>query len=199
MNDKKVKLSLAIIALCFCIFQVQQTYAKYIDTVEGDTNFSVAKWKFKVNDTDITETTTISSLVSPTFIENENIKDGVIAPTSEGYFDLELDASGVEVSFQYVVDVKKSNSSAVSDLVITGYSLNGGTIVPTNGSLSPITNTVSLTDTNRVNTLRVYFTWQDGTGETMDNAEDTEASTSNQFAKINVSLSFVQVASSASI
>ena len=44
-ENKKWKLLFAICALIICITQVQQTYAKYLDTKEGDTNFTVAKWK----------------------------------------------------------------------------------------------------------------------------------------------------------
>ena len=71
---------MAICALIFCITQVQQTYAKYLDTKEGDTDFSVAQWKILVNNQDITEAATMSSLIHPIYLENENVKDGVIAP-----------------------------------------------------------------------------------------------------------------------
>ena len=40
--NRKLKFILAVIALVFCITQIQQTYAKYVDTKEGDTNFTVA-------------------------------------------------------------------------------------------------------------------------------------------------------------
>ena len=45
---------------------------------------------------------------------------------------------------------------------------------------------------NKVNSLRVYFKWLDGDGESMDNSADTEASLSNNSAKLKVNLSFIQ-------
>ena len=72
---KKWHLILAICALILCITQIQQTYAKYLDTKEGDTDFTIAKWKILVNQQDITEASTMSSLITPVYIENEHIKD----------------------------------------------------------------------------------------------------------------------------
>ena len=192
INNRKVKFLIAFIALFVCITQIQQTFAKYVESKEGDANFTVAKWQILVNQQDITETATISSLINPVYLENENIKDGVIAPSSEGYFDLEIDASNVDVSFQYIISIANSENSSVSDLKITGYSLNESAIILVD-DLNNITDTIRYTDPNKVNNLRVYFQWLDGEGESMNNSSDTEASISNESAKLKVNLSFVQV------
>lgn len=193
-NNRKVRIALALIALVLCISQIQQTYAKYIDTKEGDTNFTVAKWKILVNNQDITEATTMSSLINPIYLENENIKEGVIAPTSEGYFDLEINSSNTDVSFEYIISITSSENNNVTDLKITGYSLNNSAIIPIDENTNSITNTINYTDPIKVNTLRVYFKWVDGEGETMDNSKDTEASINNQDAKLKVNMSFIQKA-----
>lgn len=193
-NNRKVRIALALIALVLCISQIQQTYAKYIDTKEGDTNFTVAKWKILVNNQDITEATTMSSLINPIYLENENIKEGVIAPTSEGYFDLEINSSNTDVSFEYIISITSSENNNVTDLKITGYSINNSAIIPIDENTNSITNTINYTDPIKVNTLRVYFKWIDGEGETMDNSKDTEASINNQDAKLKVNMSFIQKA-----
>ena len=193
-NNRKVRTALALIALVLCISQIQQTYAKYIDTKEGDTNFTVAKWKIIVNNQDITEATTMSSLINPIYLENENIKEGVIAPTSEGYFDLEINSSNTDVSFEYIISITSSENNNVTDLKITGYSLNNSAIIPIDENTNSITNTINYTNPIKVNTLRVYFKWIDGEGETMDNSKDTEASINNQDAKLKVNMSFIQKA-----
>ena len=190
--NRKLKFILAIIALVFCITQIQQTYAKYVDTKEGDTNFTVAKWKILVNNQDIMEAATMSSLINPVYVQNDNVAEGVIAPGSEGYFDLVIDASKTEVSFQYNISVTTSENSSVKDLIITGYTLNDGTLIPVDSELNNISNTVYYYSENKVNSLRVYFKWLDGDGESMDNSADTEASLSNNSAKLKVNLSFIQ-------
>ena len=190
--NRKLKFILAVIALVFCITQIQQTYAKYVDTKEGDTNFTVAKWKILVNNQDITEAATMSSLINPVYVQNDNVAEGVIAPGSEGYFDLVIDASKTEVSFQYNISVTTSENSSVKDLIITGYTLNDGTLIPVDSELNNVSNTVYYYSENKVNSLRVYFKWLDGDGESMDNSADTEASLSNNSAKLKVNLSFIQ-------
>lgn len=193
LKNRKLKIALAFFALFICLSQIQQTYAKYLDTKSGDTDFNIAKWKITVNNKDITEASTMSSLITPVYTENENVAKDVIAPGSEGYFDLDIDASETEVSFKYTITATSSENSAVTDLKITGYSLNNNSKIEVDGT-SEISNQVNYNDENKSLTLRVYFKWLDGTGEKMDNEKDTEASTSGSKAKLKVSMSFVQVA-----
>lgn len=190
---KKWHLILAICALILCITQIQQTYAKYLDTKEGDTDFTIAKWKILVNQQDITEASTMSSLINPVYIENEHMKEGVIAPGREGYFDLVIDSSNTEVSFRYDISVTSSENSSVNDLVITGYSLNDSEIIPVSDQLNNLSNIIYYTDTNKENKIRIYFQWRDGTGENMNNEADTNASIQGVNAKLKVNITFTQI------
>lgn len=190
---KKWHLILAICALILCITQIQQTYAKYLDTKEGDTDFTIAKWKILVNQQDITEASTMSSLINPVYIENEHMKEGVIAPGREGYFDLVIDSSNTEVSFRYDISVTSSENSSVNDLVITGYSLNDSEIIPVSDQLNNLSNVIYYTDTNKENKIRIYFKWRDGTGENMNNEADTNASIQGVNAKLKANITFTQI------
>ena len=190
---KKWHLILAICALILCITQIQQTYAKYLDTKEGDTDFTIAKWKILVNQQDITEASTMSSLITPVYIENEHIKEGVIAPGREGYFDLVIDSSNTEVSFRYDISVTSSENSSVNDLIITGYSLNDSEIIPVSDQLNNLSNVIYYTDTNKENKIRIYFKWRDGTGENMNNEADTNASIQGVNARLKASITFTQI------
>ncbi len=190
--NRKFKIIIALIALVLCITQIQQTYAKYTESKEGDTDFSIAKWKILVNNNDITESATMSSLINPVYIKNENVKEDVIAPGSEGYFDLVINANQTEVSFEYKISISNSENSSVQDLIITGYTINNSALIPVDNALNNISNKINYKDTNKINTLRVYFKWLDGEGESMDNSADTEASLSNRSAKLKVNLSFIQ-------
>lgn len=190
---KKWHLVLAICALILCITQIQQTYAKYLDTKEGDTDFTIAKWKILVNQQDITEASTMSSLINPVYIENEHMKEGVIAPGREGYFDLVIDSSNTEVSFRYDISVTSSENSSVNDLVITGYSLNDSEIIPVSDQLNNLSNVIYYTDTNKENKIRIYFKWRDGTGENMNNEADTNASIQGVNARLKASITFTQI------
>ncbi len=191
-KQRKIKISIAVIALIICISQISQTYAKYLETKTGDTDFNIAKWQILVNDKDITEATTMSSLITPVYLENENVAKNVIAPGTEGYFDLDINAEKTQVSFQYNINATNSENSSVTDLKITGYQLNNSTLVNTNES--EIKGTINQSETNKKLTIRIYFKWLDGEQETMDNKEDTKASVNGETAKLKVNLSFTQIA-----
>lgn len=191
-KQRKIKISIAVIALIICISQISQTYAKYLETKTGDTDFNIAKWQILVNDKDITEATTMSSLITPVYLENENVAKNVIAPGTEGYFDLDINAEKNQVSFQYNINATNSENSSVTDLKITGYQLNNSTLVNTNES--EIKGTINQSETNKKLTIRIYFKWLDGEQETMDNKEDTKASVNGETAKLKVNLSFTQIA-----
>lgn len=192
MKNRKLKILLAFFALLLCITQIKETYAKYIETKEGNSDFTIANWNIKVNNQDITEATTMSSLITPIYDENENVKDGVIAPGSTGYFDLTIDASKTEVSFKYTISINTPDNAAVTDLQITGYKIDNGNIISASGA--EVSDTISYNNSNKTLNIRVYFEWKDGTGETMDNSKDTSASVKGETAKLKVGLSFVQVA-----
>lgn len=192
-SKRKFKIILALLALFTCIFQINQTYAKYLESKDGNTDFNIAKWKITVNNKDITQAATMTSIITPVYLENENVAQGVIAPGSEGYFDLDIDGTETEVSFRYNISITSSENSIVNDLQITKYQINNDTPITTNGT-SEISNTVNYNETNKTVSIRVYFKWIDGDGESMDNETDTNASLSGDSAKIKVSMTFTQVA-----
>ncbi len=192
-SKRKFKIILALLALFTCIFQINQTYAKYLESKDGNTDFNIAKWKITVNNKDITQAATMTSIITPVYLENENVAQGVIAPGSEGYFDLDIDGTETEVSFRYNISITSSENSIVNDLQITKYQINNDTPITTNGT-SEISNTVNYNETNKTVSIRVYFKWIDGDGESMDNETDTNASLSGDSAKLKVSMTFTQVA-----
>lgn len=192
-KSRILKLALAFVALSICIMQISETYAKYTEAIEGDTNFTIAKWKILVNSKDITGGTTMSSLINPTYIPDDNIKAGVIAPGSRGYFTLDVDASNTDVSFKYNIFFGNSAENTVSDLKITGYKIDSGEIISTTDNENTVTNTIRQNDPNKTFKITIYFEWLEGEGETMNNKKDTDASISQIGAKIKTNISFTQV------
>lgn len=194
-EHRKLIFVLAIISLFISLFLVQNTYAKYQTTATGTANMQIARWKIKVNNQDITSNSTIANTITPIFSGNENTKDGVIAPRSEGYFDIVIDTTDIDVSFRYEISTNIASDSSVTDLNVTGYSMNGGSIIPVSGNITSIGNTILYSSTSdRIINLRIYIAWLDSETETMDNASDTMASLNDGNAKLNVLLSFIQMA-----
>lgn len=193
--NKKVTFVLAFISLFISLSLIQVTYSKYQTTTNGTADMQIARWKISVNNEDITTSTALTNKITPIFSGNSNIRDGYIAPKSEGYFDVVIDTTNVDVSFKYQISTSVADDSDVKDLVVTGYSMNGGEIIPVSGNINDISNTILYSNVSqRTINLRIYISWLDGDGETMDNASDTAATLKTGTAKLMVLLSFVQVA-----
>lgn len=191
--NKKIIVPLAIICLLLCIFLIQDTYAKYITTTNESANMTIARWRILVNNKDIRENSTTITTITPVFEGNDNISSGIIAPTSEGYFDLIIDAAEADVSFKYKIEISSSSSSPVKDLVATKYKIDGNEEVTLTKDNQVIENTVLHKDNTKPINIRVYIIWDDSENSTMDNYEDTEATKKeDRLAKMDVKLSFIQ-------
>ena len=193
MNRKMyVALAFALAFLALTVFLIHDSYAKYLTTLTETTNINVARWRILVNNNDIRNGSIASGVITPVFYHNNHIKDNIIAPTSEGYFDLIIDYSGADVSFAYTLNVSVNAASAVQDLVVTAYQINGGTIVNTIGSPLASGN-VLYSSGSTTTTIRVFIKWDDSPTATMSNAADTLAADGT--AKLDVNLTFRQIAS----
>ena len=172
-NEKFVKRLLVIILIVLmAIFLIQVTYAKYKKYAQGLVDNDIAKWNIKVNSEDIRNKTTLTSQIAPVFEGDAYTKSGVIAPGTSGYFDVVIDATNSDVSFDYEIEVDKADSNTISDLVITGFSNEPGEVVAntTNNVTGSIVHNTASTS------VRVFIEWDDATGS-MNNADDTQATT----------------------
>ncbi len=190
---KKKLILLVVLSIILCLFFVQESLAKYITAADETANISIARWKILVNDEDIRDENTVNTVINPVFLGNDNIAENIIAPTSEGYFDLIIDAREADVSFKYKISMSVNQNSSVKDLVATKYVVNGGEPITMDINNQTIENTVLYGNNNSTINIRVYIVWNDGDGSLMDNSADTLATTSGNSAMMNVSLNFTQV------
>ena len=192
-NCKKFILLIILILILLLVFFLIQIFAKYLTSASGDTSMNIARWNILVNDISIKENTDITNTLSPVFPGNENIAPDIIAPTAEGYFDLNFDFSDADVSFEYEITTTVDPNSSVKDLVVTGYSVDDGQKVELTNN-SSIKDTILLTDTINTRKIRVFVKWDDGDNASMDNSQDTIATTSGKPALLKVNVSFTQIA-----
>lgn len=196
-NHKKILLLLIGICICMLLFLTVQIYAKYLTTASANSSISIASWNIKVNDLAITSNTDISASIVPVFPGTENIAKDIIAPTAEGYFDLNLDFSDTDVSFEYEIITSVAENSSVQDLVATGYSIDGGEKIDFENYNDPITEIVKLSDSLENRNIRIYIMWDDNVdSQTMDNDADTLSTSSETPALFNVNILFTQIADS---
>ena len=187
-----------LVTITVVIIIIYNSYSKYITSVNGNAAIGIARWKILVNNQDITRNNSLNNVITPSFPGNNDIASGVIAPTAEGYFDMEIDATNTDVSFKYIISTSDNPNSAVSDLIISGYSIDGGSRQSISSSENgfSIENTIPYNSLDKTVNLRVFLKWNDDSenGALMDNADDTSVTTTEtNLAKVNVNLRFVQV------
>ena len=192
--NKKIIFLTFCISILLCFLTIQETYAKYSTSNNTTTNMSIARWRILVNDFDVRNNLSQETVIEPVFSGNSNIADGYIAPTATGYFDVLIDATDTDVSFSYSITVGQNTNNEVDDLIITGYSIGtNGTVQ--NYTNSGITGSISNAAQDKTISLRIYVTWNDGVGSTMNNAADTATTGDDATAKLDVSFNFIQNAS----
>lgn len=174
---------------------IGDTYAKYRDQINGSTNASMARWNIKVNTEEIKGKTSLTAPITAYFPATTYTAAGVIAPGSQGYFDIVIDSSEVDVAFDYTIVATVSSDSVIEDMQIIGYKLSPvGIDDMTNISTINNGTVTGIVPVNAVTTtIRVFVQWYDGTGENMDNATDTQTVLDNLSAVImNTTISFNQ-------
>jgi hypothetical protein len=162
---------------------MSSTYSRYVAGTTGNIDILFAKWQILVNNEDITDANVSSITITPTIEENENVKADTIAPTSKGYFDIDVNPTNVDVSFRYTIDLDIGNED-IPDLMITKYAIlpsdyeEGDTIEYTTLQEPTITDDL-LYDNETENfafdsfTIRIYFEWYEGEDELMNDEADT--------------------------
>lgn len=190
---KKFMLLLTCIFAFMSIFFIIKTFSKYATAADGTASIPIARWNIIINNMSIKNNPNISSTLSPIFPGNAHIAKNVLAPTSEGYFDLVFDYSNVDVSFAYNISMSPNSNSTVKDLVAKGYCLDSGSIISFDVSNSNISGQINYTDPVRTRTIRVYIMWDDSENAVMNNLEDAQATTvPGSAGLIDVSISFTQ-------
>lgn len=189
-NDIKfISIFIIIVLLAFLYLGVN-TYSKYRKQVAAKGEATVARWLIKVNTEDIKGKTELTNNITPVWDANSYVKDELIAPGSTGYFEITIDATNVDVDFNYEIENLNDSSAALPDLIITSYQVNGGEITATTGN--KITGEITKNTASTV--IKAYIKWDDDPAtQSMDNQADTTfAQQADTTADINLKLKFTQ-------
>ena len=198
----KFKILLVISSLALTLSLMSNTYSRYVADVDSNIDLLFAKWQILVNENDITNNTTTSINITPVMEENVNVAENTVAPSSKGYFDIDIDPSNAGVSFDYSINLNVEDEN-MPDLMISKYAVldkdynEGDQITTTTILNNTIDGTVDYNATaHEPFTIRVFFEWYEGVGEKMDDEADTnigyEAALNNKSLVVNASISFNQ-------
>lgn len=103
---RKIKVILLLISLSSCLELMSGTYSRYVANAKSDINASFSKWQILVQNTDITNNSDSNIVLNPVIEDNEHVASGTIAPSSKGYFDIDIDPTNVDVSFSYNINLQ---------------------------------------------------------------------------------------------
>ena len=118
--NKRIKIILILLTISVTLSFMSDTYSRYVVDTSGNIEMSFAKWQILVNEKDITNGTTSDIEITPVIEESNNVKNNTIAPSSKGYFDILINPSNVEMSFDYTVNIKLLNEN-MPDILISKY------------------------------------------------------------------------------
>lgn len=198
----KFKILLVISSLALTLSLMSNTYSRYVADVDSNIDLLFAKWQILVNENDIANNTTTSINITPVMEENVNVAENTVAPSSKGYFDIDIDPSNAGVSFDYSINLNIEDEN-MPDLMISKYAVldkdynEGDQITTTTILNNTIDGTVDYNATaHEPFTVRVFFEWYEGVDEKMDDEADTnigyEAALNDKSLLVNASISFNQ-------
>lgn len=205
--NKKIRIILILLTLSVTLSFMSDTYSRYVIDTSSNVELSFANWQILLNEQDITDGTTSTLEITPVIEESNNVKENKLAPSSKGYFDILVNPSNVEVSFDYNVKVKILNEN-LPDILISKYAIldetykEGTTTITKKDIVDNEIKGTLLYDNVTENfsfkpfTIRVFFEWYEGENETMDDKKDTEigldAANNDTKLQIEASIKFEQ-------
>ncbi len=203
---KKCKILFIIVSLALTLSLMSNTYSRYVANTTGNLDMVFANWQILVNEEDILDGNSSSIQITPVLLQNEHIATNKVAPSTKGYFDINIDPTNVDVSFTYQVSIDVLNEN-IPDLLITKYAIldhdyiEGDEIVM--NTLNDNKLNGSLAFQNDIDnysfepfTIRIYFEWYDGEDKQMTDEEDSaiglEAAVENTTLQIATTIRFEQ-------
>lgn len=200
---KRLKLLIVFASLSVTLGFMSNTYSRYVADTTGDIQIGFAKWQVVVNENDISSSEISSINITPVIEENENIDSNTIAPSSSGYFDIVIDPTNIDVSFNYAISIDLINEN-VPDLLISKYAyLSSNYEIGDKITYNTLENNI-IENTFQYNidnyepfTIRVFFEWFEGEEEQMDDEMDTnigiDALNNDISLQIQASIKFEQL------
>lgn len=187
MNNKIKFLIFILIVLVFILI-LRSTYSKYITVGTGEISKDIGQWVIKINNTDITEVDEDGNPISQeydidTFEWDEDIHtiEERISPGRKGSFELVIDPTDTDVSFEYEITIDKPELDLgdetvtdvtsddivmkISDVEIDNgktvdFTYNNETKKTTITRVKPLSEIKSTVNGTRLDTLHVEFEWE---------------------------------------
>lgn len=211
MKKRSKAARLGVLALAMSLVTVcllGGTMAKYVTTLGGNATATAAAWSFKLTDKNGNALSDLQTInLGATGVRNaytpETIKENVIAPGTEGSFDIVLDAAGSEVGVNYTVAIEEAiESETNSDAKIPDDILFSTTEFSDQNTGSVLNKfeitdgTIAYTDTKEdmKKTITVYWKWTFDDSSDVDAKDERDTKLSGKNFKLKITATGTQVA-----
>ena len=168
---KKFLIILTMLMFSFTMYKISQTCALLESATQSKVTKEIGKWNIKLNEEDITNGLTQDIVINNFLMsENENVKDGKIAPGVSGSLELTLDPQDTEVSVRYDIslgDIDKEQIKLNSVELIEG---TGALVKTAEGTYSGIMNLSEITNKTAKTTIKLSVLWEN---DENNNVSDT--------------------------
>ena len=182
MNNTRKRSSMMVrlvavlaVTMMFTMCFVGGTFAKYTSSATGTDSATVAKWSFKVGETDIATTNTFAFDLFKTIKDSDGINnetemnpvDGrIIAPGTQGSFALVL-TNASQVTAQYAIDYTVTNNNDIP----VKFSVDGGTTWTNDLADVAASDSTKLAANSGTTTIKVQWKWDfNGSDDSFDTA-----------------------------
>ena len=170
MNNTRKRSSMMVrlvavlaVTMMFTMCFVGGTFAKYTSSATGTDSATVAKWSFKVGETDIATTDTFAFDLFKTIKDSNGTADEndmspvdgtIIAPGTQGSFDLVL-TNASQVTAQYAIDYTVTNNNDIP----VKFSVDGGTTWTNDLADVAASDSTKLAANSGTTTITVQWKW----------------------------------------
>lgn len=182
MNNTRKRSSMMVrlvavlaVTMMFTMCFVGGTFAKYTSSATGTDSATVAKWSFKVGETDIATTDTFTFDLFKTIKDSNGTDDetdmspvdgSIIAPGTQGSFDLVL-TNASQVTAQYAIDYTVTNNNDIP----VKFSVDGGTTWTNDLADVAASDSTKLAANSGTTTIKVQWKWDfNGSDDSFDTA-----------------------------
>ncbi len=141
------------------IFFFYEAYALFESNRVNTSSIQIAKWQVKINDDNISGSSSTFTIDNITWNESQNVKSGKVAPGMDGYFDIEIDPNDTETSVRYDITFDFTNLDSDQFQITEIKEIDEKTIVRTGEFTYSNIFTLSDIENNETNTIRVYISW----------------------------------------
>ena len=184
----KILYIICAIMIFVSIYEITNSYGLFESETDRTVDSNIVGWNIKINNDNI-NTTQDFVINNFTVVDNDMVTDNKLAPGAEGYFDINIDPSGTDVSivydltFDFTDVLDKFSISRIEETTGGGFVKTGENTYSNIIRLSDIKNNVT-------NNVRVYLKWDNNE---LNNETDTQIGlTKDNFINIPVSITISQ-------